>query len=427
MMHTINIQKRMEWLQQFMWSSWKFPLFANAVCVVSFVVGMGEHLIGSWRGSEPCEWLVLPFAIVALFLCVGLQFWPIVMTVLCWRRRQWWHILRCWSAAIGISAACGAALIPIVTATYYTDLYMLDVELPEGKEYVSPRGMRAYVGDAPAPAAAARELLELRPRRQPLDVLVQMPPLPNLEKLTKEAPGVLQEYLLRCLYAEATNPRFDAQVLCQGHEPVLLAHANDPQSMVLGKNHVVSRRHLAAKRHPGAEKPAPGLWTLPLYGGWSVVLNDDYYYSDDLPAEEQVAGPLRLLDESLAPLAANPTLAGLDALLPPLPQKPFLCLLCGVFPGEYRALVILPPGHPDGAVELRAREVSTGKPVRISARKQSLRSLGNVCSADWHNLEVHSGNVNEFYATEWEIWFTPADGGEARCIGKQEFLMMGGG
>ena len=67
MMHTINTQNRMEGLQQFMWSSWKFPLFANAVCVVSFVVGMGEHLIGSWRGSEPCEWLVLPFAIVALF------------------------------------------------------------------------------------------------------------------------------------------------------------------------------------------------------------------------------------------------------------------------------------------------------------------------------------------------------------------------
>lgn len=426
MMHTINTQNRMERLQQFMWSSWKFPLFANAVCVVSFVVGMGEHLIGSWRGSEPCEWLVLPFAIAALFLCVGLQFWPIVMTVLCWRRRQWWHILRCWSAAIGISAACGAALIPIVTASYYTDLYMLDVELPGGKEYVSPRGMRAYVGDAPAAAAAARELLELRPRRQPLDVLVQMPPLPNLEKLTKEAPGVLQEYLLRCLYAEATNPRFDAQVLCQGHEPVLLSHANDPQSMVLGKDYVVSRRHLASKLHPEEDEMTPRPWAHPLHGGWSVVLNDDYYYSDYLPAEEQVAGPLRLLDESLAPLAANPTLAGLDALLPPLPQKPFLCLLCGVFPGEYRALVILPPGHPEGIVELRAREVSTGKPVRISARKKSLRSMGNVCSAEWHNLKVHSGNVNEFYATEWEIWFTPTDGGEARCIGKQEFLMMGG-
>ena len=151
-----------------------------------------------------------------------------------------------------------------------------------------------------------------------------MPPLPNLEKLTKEAPGVLQEYLLRCLYAEATNPRIDAQVLCQEHEPGLLSHANDPQSMVLGKNHVVSRRHLAAKRQPGAEKPAPGLWTLPLHGGWSVVLNDDYYYSDVLPAEEQVAGPLGLLDESLAPLAANPTLAGLDALLPSLPQKPLV-------------------------------------------------------------------------------------------------------
>jgi hypothetical protein len=44
----------------------------------------------------------------------------------------------------------------------------------------------------------------------------------------------------------------------------------------------------------------------------------------------------------------------------------------------------------------------------------------------WHNLRVYSGNLNEFYATEWEIWFTPVGGGAPRCVGRQEFLMMGG-
>ena len=56
-----------------------------------------------------------------------------------------------------------------------------------------------------------------------------------------------------------------------------------------------------------------------------------------------------------------------------------------------------------------------------------LEPLGTVCSVAADTmLLVLSGEVNEFYATEWEIWFTPEAGGEPRCLGKQEFLLMGG-
>lgn len=49
-----------------------------------------------------------------------------------------------------------------------------------------------------------------------------LPPLPNLERLTAEAPEILREYVLRCLYAEAVNPRFDAPVLALWHDEVML-------------------------------------------------------------------------------------------------------------------------------------------------------------------------------------------------------------
>ena len=418
--------------RQFMWSCWKFPLFANGAASLGAVVLAGYALISSWRGLDDGALLVYLLGGVPLALYHLLPFWVIVMTVLCVRRRQWWHMLRCWGVACGISIGCALVVLPLELYAFRTDLYMLGVTLPAGREYVAPRGLCAWEGVVPTKPESVDSLLSLRPVRQPVEVLVRMPLLPNLEKLTREAPEILREYVLRCLYAEATDPRFDAQVLCLWHDAVLLAHEGEPQSLMLRNSESVaqSRTHLRPKRSLPVEENAAAAWQMPLRSGWSVVLNRDYvFYTAGLPAEEQVAGPLLRLEESLAPLAANPSRAGLDALLPPLPQEPFLCLWCTCEPGSYRALVVLPPGYPDGEVELRAREVSTRKPVSLNpgyvSRRRSLGALGHAVMM--HSLRVHSGSLNEFYATEWEIWFTPVGGGAPRCVGRQEFLMMGGG
>ena len=146
----------------------------------------------------------------------------------------------------------------------------------------------------------------------------------------------------------------------------------------------------------------------------------------ELPAPDySTARPLQQSQESLAPLAANPTRAGLDALLPPLPQKPFLSLWDAGW-GVYRALVVLPAGYPAGSIELRAHELTTGKRVDVHVKAMPVVPLGGVCSVavDSYVL-VESGDLNEFYATEWEIWYTPETGGEARCLGRQNFLLMG--
>ena len=416
-----------------MWSSWKFPLLTYSLLIAWGATAAVLTLYVSWSGGAGpllawVELLLLNLSLVVLVLGILLGVWPLVMTALCCRRREWLRLLGCWLWVLVPAGLCVAAGVHLVSSAFCWDWYMKGVTLPEGKEYVAPRDLRPWVGDAPPVSERAGELLSLRPVRPPMQVLVQMPPLPNLERLTREAPEILREYVLRCLYAEASNPRFDAQVLCLGHDAVLLAHADEPQSLLLHRPDaaVTHRYHLPPKRQRSVE-PEPAPWQLALHSGWSVVLNRDYVYTDGLPAEEQVAGPLRQLDESLAPLAANPTRDGLDALLPPLPQEPFLCLWCTWEPGSYRALVVLPPSYPDCVVELRARELSTGKPVNISGRVKRRRSLDGLGYAlIWENLRVHSGGLNEFYATEWEIWLTPVGGGAPRCVGRQEFLMMGG-
>ena len=416
--------------RRFCRSCWQVPLVLALACCIwglALLLAMG---IDSWSGglssvNEVLTGVVMVVSLLVLAVGCMAYLWLLVCTVCCCRRRAWLHLLRCW----GSMAVAGLAAFGCMWWVAFqcmlgdkVDWYMLGVNIPENREYVTPRGLRAVQGEVREASLRAQELLSLRPKRQPLQVLVQMPPLPNLEKLTREAPELLQEYLLRCLYAETTNPCFDAQVLSHWHEPVALVHAHDPQSYVL--------RRLAPEvmvDGPGeAGIRADWAWCWPLHGQWALVTPPQYPF--EIKHGEQVAGAVNLLEESLAPLAANPTREGLDALLPPLPpQKPFLCLWDASGDGRYYALVVLPPGFPEGSIELNAREVSTGKPVNIHHGYMQVEPLGAVCSVAADTmLLVQSGKVNEFYATEWEIWFTPEAGGEPRCLGKQEFLLMGG-
>lgn len=55
------------------------------------------------------------------------------------------------------------------------------------------------------------------------------------------------------------------------------------------------------------------------------------------------------------------------------------------------------------------------------------KKLGDVCRvicSDNSNM-VYSGNMGEYYGSVWEIWFTPAGGGDARRVNSQLFLMEG--
>lgn len=414
---------------RFFLSCWKLPLVVAVGTLVWAALLWLTAAVDSWHGFGE---EFAPGAVLVLAVLGGLVggawllvvVWLLVQTVLCCCHRRWRSLLRCWGCVVVSSLAAWGCLLGVMRNVLMNgpDWFMLDVEIPAGRACVAPRGLRPVMGDEREPSTRAQELLALRPKRPPLQVMVRIPPLPNLEKLTREAPAVLQEYLLRCLYAEAVQPDFQAQALVHWHEPVALEHADDPQSHVLR----ALRPAYASDARFGPE-PSGWKWSMPLHGGWSLVMPASYPCEAGAVMDETVAGALKLLDDSLAALAADPTPAGLDALLPQKAQLPFLSLWEANVPGQYHILVVLPAGYPAGRIVLQGREVSTGKPVQIVQGNASVVPLGNVCSVSGYSLlSVLSGEANEFYATEWEIWFTPEEGGESRCIGKQEFLIMGG-
>lgn len=251
--------------------------------------------------------------------------------------------------------------------------------------------------------------------------------VPHLQKLAQEAPELLQEYILRALYAESTNPRFQSAVLAYD-DSVYLIHENDPQSCVYGRERqveVVSEHGT----YTYADTPE-GKCSVKLENGWSVGFHARFTtspYEDKLPRFLlELEAQLHRLDAELSPLAQNPTHGKLDSLLPPLPDKPFVCLW-GDGAGTYRMLMVIPPDYPEGTFELRAEEYTTGKRIRFHNRFLPEKRLGNVCriicSDRWNT--VYSGDWNEYYGSRWQIWFTPKDGGEPQCVNSQNFLMMG--
>lgn len=251
--------------------------------------------------------------------------------------------------------------------------------------------------------------------------------VPHLQKLAHVAPELLQEYILRALYAEATNPRFQSAVLAYD-DSVYLIHENDPQSSVYGRERqveVVSEQGT----YSYADTPE-GKCSVKLENGWSVGYHARFTtspYEDKLPSFLlEFEGQLHRLDAELSPLAQNPTHGKLDSLLPPLPDKPFVCLWEDGA-GTYRMLMVIPPDYPEGTFELRAEEYTTGKRIRFHKRFLPEKRLGNVCriicSDRWNT--VYSGDWNEYYGSRWQIWFTPKDGGEPQCVNSQNFLMMG--
>lgn len=410
------------------------PLGAAGLLILGFLMSLVCSMIASYMGESPA-WLV-PFGItgVLLFLlgmlmglCVPL--WLLVMTVLQLKQGLVKRVLLCWgssaiAAVMALGVAC-ASLLQMLSGG--PDYYASGLTVPADKEFVLPRDMTFFCNmDIPP---RVEELRALRPnlpeiacRSVETDGAEELS-APNLMKLSGEAPELLQEYMLRALYAEATNPRFNSPVL-PADASIYLAHKNDPQTHVLRSYLAEIKIYSSSGVSTAADYPS-ARWQYPLQNGWFVAHAVGTWYEE--PSRHRVLlEELRRLDAALAPLAENPTRENLDSLLPPTPEHPFLCLWENS-PGCYDVMMLIPFDYEAGSFELRAHESSTHKPVAFSKRWRPEVKLGEVCrviSSDG-SLMVSSGNWGEYYGSEWEIWFTPASGGEARCVSRQSFLMMG--
>lgn len=459
-------------LKAFLNSSWMLPLGAAAVLLLGFLLNVGSSMLANYLGEAP-GWL-WGFAITGglLFLlgvlsglCVPL--WLLIMTVWLLKQHLLKRVLFCWgSSALAAVVAFGVANGMILyMLSGGPDCYAAGLTVPEDKEFVLPRNMTFFCNmDIPPrvealrslrpelpeiprvyelSAATAQEFAALNPQ-----VLASASPEQlheymqrarqteslagahevvalNLQKLSAEAPELLQEYMLRALYAEASNLRFNSPVLA-ADSLIYPAHENDPQAHVLRAYLAECKIYSSEGERTYADYPT-ARWKYPLQNGWYVAHRVGFPFGNDNSVELPVVrAQLQRLDAALAPLAENPTREQLDALLPPTPEHPFLCIWEDGA-GIYDMMIVIPADYEAGSFELRAHEYTTGKPILFRNRWRPEVKLGDVCrviSSDG-SLMVSSGNWGEYYGSEWEIWFTPASGGEPRCVSRQPFLMMG--
>ncbi len=358
--------------------------------------------------------------LMVLSLLLG-PLWLIVMTVLWIKRRQWAQLVWGWVCSACAGGALGVSLVLMLVLTIAGpgDNFAHGLTIPEEVDFVLPRGLRYACNSDASPQAKAR-----------IDAAPKLPQLsapgdasaPNLLKLTRDYPQLLQEYLLRCLYAEAVNPDFTAHVLV---DSLYLRHEHDPQAHFLMKrleDTVGYGDEISVK--PG-DCPE-GQWQFPLENGWSLALRSPSHARPGEGKLPDCSSAIARLDAALAPLAQNPTRDYLDCFLPPVPQTPFLSIWSDSS-GTYYMMMVIPADFPQGEFDLRAHEYTEGKRVLFSRRFLPERRLGDVCRVICSDcrVTVESGNWDEFYGSVWEIWFTPTDGGEPRCVNSQNFLMEG--
>lgn len=388
-------------------SCWQLPMGAAALLVIAVLVGELCLAVGGWLGTVPDWMLVLGVLPVVAFHCgvaggLLVPLWLVLKSIKWWRLGEVKRVLHCWMwSGVAALVALGVGM-HIVRSLFEpgTDYFILGVEIPEDKEFVFPRGL--YI-NIPAPKQVEK-LRELSPEWPPLPTGSPELAAPNLQKLSRVAPELLQEYMLRCLYAEATSLRFSSPALGD----VWPGHANDPQTQAHGAGRYDSHHQL-----------------LPLYNGWDVhcVVS---WPSEWEGSPLQYAAEVQRLDAEFAALAQNPTREQLDALLPPVPSQPFLCMWADQA-GIYDMHIVVPTDYAEGQFELRAYEYSCKKPIQFDTEWRPEMRLGNVCRliCSIGPNTVFSGDMGQYYGSVWEIWFTPEDGGEARCVNSQLFLMEG--
>ena len=388
--------------------SWGIPVLLAVVPVlvvwgqyeVMRVMQEAADLRGEWAKNG---WVILvAFCLLVFLFCCGVG-WLVVAVVRSARQRRWWGVVGHFAVGLityGIWGACALVCL-LLWAGGGPDTFAMELALPAEREFVCPRHMDGADVDADdARAGRVRELCALRPQLpepQPREGDVTAPELPHTQKLASEAPELLHQYVIRSLYAEAVNPRFVSAILYNGYQRAYLWHAESPEM-----NQLV--------------EPVVAQGAIDLGNGWK------WRYDNAVDAQADAAR----LEAELAPLAETPTMEQLDSMLPTVPEVPFLSLRKDWdydHDGEscYGALLVVPATYPIGQFTLKAYESTRRKHIRFR-NIDFENSQGKSCFWD---MRVYSGRVGQYYGSIWEIWFTPADGGEARCVATQEFLMMG--
>lgn len=403
--------------------NWVMPLVVvsgGIICAV--MVGMISLLTveASVEQRRLLSNIVDCFLVPQLLLLALLPLWLVVRTVqLLVRKRKGIWMAWLWSFPAGI-----VAFVCLFNSVFYINLgcfdtFAADCKLPESMTPENSPDMAVPVGmlffdsmdGKPMPPVVQRWK-----ERCEVDYFISLndseeltEQTPNAEKLAAVAPDLLAEYKLRSFCRRALSPGYRAPAYLD-----LLVHSEDAD---LRENHW--------KRRSRDE----GFWSKVLSNGWNISIACDKDESGEAVPDCFDLKRMKLLDESLAPLAANPTREGLEALVPPLPEKPTIVLLQDREPGIYRLILVAPPDYPEGAFSIKAQEQLTNSDLSMRHLPDTqfrLTPYRQICRMTVSEpFKVFNGEWGEYYASVWSLYFTPADGGEPQLVNRQLYLMQG--
>lgn len=393
--------------------NWVVPLVA---ALGSIACSAGVMTLGRLTMSAPVEerhtlaallgWFEAP-QILMFFL---LPLWLLVITVVRLIKKQF-HVWRAWIC----SSLAGFVMLNCLANSFFHlmfsnhDDFTRGISVPEElapgctPPMAVPVNMHfqppLHLGDNATLPPVVQQYADLRKTDKFMMVSgdEELPgSAPNLEKIATAAPELLHEYKLRAHCHQALSPGFQ------------------------GAPHLHMLYHPAESTKRQTEAPC---WNLQLPNQWQVIGGASHAHADRFALKQ-----LKLLDEALAPLAANPTREGLDSLVPPLPEKPFIVLTETFQPGIYDLLLVAPAGYPEGSFTIKAREYTEGAELstRMDSDQLTTKPYLHICQqAKPIEVMVYSGEWGEYYASAWELHFTPAGGGESRCVNTQLYLMQG--
>lgn len=402
--------------------NWVMPLVVvsgGIICAV--MVGMISLLTveASVEQRRLLSNIVDCFLVPQLLLLALLPLWLVVRTVqLLVRKRKGIWMAWLWSFPAGI-----VAFVCLFNSVFYInfgcfDTFAADCKLPESMTPENSPDMAVPVGmlffdsmdGKPMPPVVQRWK-----ERCEVDYFISLndseeltEQTPNAEKLAAVAPDLLAEYKLRSFCRRALSPGYRAPAYLD-----LLVH---PEDADLRENHWKCRSR------------DEDFWSKVLSNGWNISIACDKDESGEAVPDCFDLKGMKLLDESLAPLAANPTRESLDALVAPLPKEPTLVLQAKGQPGNYRPILVVPLSYPEGTFSIKVQvQAVDGSLSKLSLPELQLRPARyqQLCQiADSEPFRVYSGEWGEYYASIWSLYFTSTDG-KTSLVNRQRYLMQG--
>ena len=406
-----------DWMRGALGRTWCMPVLTVlgiwlcmfAVCCVGYAssgAGVVMRMLLGWVNSA--VWLVVSL------LLLGLAAWLLVFTIRRLKQRQWRALLAwVWSALVVPPVMPAITMGAFVSVMAYYDDFTLGISVPQecapGEKHALavPRSMHfqppLHEGDDAELPDVVQQYADLCKVDHSMSVSVDevLPTTAaNLEKLAAEAPELLHEYCMRAYCHEVLTPGFQAS-------PFLESLYHPEKAACIG----------FCLEDDDWEPAFANDWR---YLGYKQGSGESFRFS--------LKG-MQLLDESLAPLAASPDQETLDSLVPALPDKPFVVLAQMGQPGMYRLLLVAPADYPAGTFCVKAREYTKGKELSVGdpqLQSMSTRAYRRICQlSEPVDFTVFSGEWGEYYASVWELYFTPAGGSESRCVNSQLYLMQG--